>query len=163
MGRRERDPEAFKKTLIFLILLVAGPLIIVWFTVVPFVLRAESVSWTQIECRVLRSGIDRGKHVNEEVSYEYVIGGKKYYGGRIQFGQQRPREGKGGAPPPIQLEYPAGAVVPCFVDPKNPERSVLRRLVGNDVTLSAIAGAAMLSVGAWGLFFRKRQPASTRR
>ena len=57
-----------------------------------------------------------------EIHYKYQVDGKEYSGDRLAFGfSNRPKEESKN----IVERYPAGAHVPVYYDPDNPEESVL--------------------------------------
>ena len=116
-----------------LLFVAVGGAAFVWITLMPSVRLATSMMWTATPCTVVDSTLrswstDDGTSYRADVLYEYQAGGRSWRSNRIDFfsilnsGRTRGRS--------ILDEYPDGASATCWVDPRNPSRSVLERRLG---------------------------------
>lgn len=120
-------------------------------TSMPFELRDLIVAqqWRPVEGRIQSSAIlERDGVQLADVSYTYVVDGGRYMNDDIHFGEEL------GTADALVARYPAGASVTVYVDPGDPQRSVLERRLGEESIVTAVvlavfvvAGVVMIGVG----------------
>jgi hypothetical protein len=113
----------------------------------------ESRGWEETECTVLSSQVrthssSDGSTYSIDITYSYRWQGDTLRGDRYNFtfGSSSGYDGKA----KIVARYPVGAEVPCFVDPGQPERSVLSRSVGWEA-LIILFPLVFVAIGLFGL------------
>jgi hypothetical protein len=113
----------------------------------------ESRGWEETECTVLSSQVrthssSDGSTYSIDITYSYRWQGDTLRGDRYNFtfGSSSGYDGKA----EVVAHYPAGSEVPCWVDPRRPERSVLSRSVGWEA-LFILFPLVFVSIGLLGL------------
>ena len=99
----------------------------------PIGLATYSLTWEQIDCRILESGVaqhydEDGYTYSVEVSFEYDWAGQTYVSNRFDFSEMRTGGQKGKRA--IAARYEVGSIQRCWVNPNNPERAVISRAIG---------------------------------
>ncbi len=117
-------------------------------------------SWRAVPCTILASGVKEhsgsdGSTYSVEVRYEYEVDGRLYRGDRYRFlgGSSSGYDGKAG----IVAGLPVGSRQVCYVDPKDPSRSVFNRSFGAWVLLGLIP-VGLIGLGLWGIVANVRRP-----
>lgn len=118
-----------------------------------FVNLARSSAWVQTDCTIISSDVgvhsgDDGNTYSVDIIYDYEWNGQQYTGDDYNFsmGTSSGYEGKA----EVVRDHPPGAVVPCWVNPGNPEQSVLNRRLGWEAVF-IILPLAFVGVGLLGL------------
>lgn len=139
------------------VFLLAGLLVIYFFSLAPLRNSFGSGDWVETPCKVLWSRVqvhdgDEGDTYSVDVFFEYQHEGATHRSNRYSFtvGSSGGRKSKS----KIVRAYPAGLETTCFVDPTVPRHAVLDRsvpwgfslLTGAFGSIFAIVGAAVL----WG-------------
>ena len=144
----------------FLIFMVAGGLVTFFFTIRPIWSSLAASNWKSVPCTILSSRVhenrgdsDSGPTYLIEMEYRYEIDGKFYQGDRYNFvsfsSSGRTAKQK------VVKQHPVGAERTCYVDPKDPSRSV----INPSITLSmfiGLFGLIFIVVGLGGIFFINR-------
>lgn len=98
-----------------------------WAVAADFARTVDSYRWTETECAVLASSVEvpeaAGGEFVFEASYRYRHGGRLYFGQRYRLAYS----GSGDSADAYRLaeRFPAGATVPCWLDPDQPGSSFL--------------------------------------
>ncbi|MBW3566029.1 MAG: DUF3592 domain-containing protein [Acidobacteria bacterium] len=94
----------------------------------------DSSNWEETRCTVtssevgVHSGSD-GSTYSIDIRYRYEWNGEEYSGDRYHFSSFGSSSGYQGKADVVE-RYPVGSETPCWVDPNDPEKSVLARKVG---------------------------------
>lgn len=139
-------------SLFFLVFLGAG-LVFTWMTALGAWQNLRTFGWPETTCTITASSVAEDPVADSyefNVTYRYRVEGHRYTGYVY-------RPGYAGSDSPgdahrLADRYPAGATVPCRVDPGDPDRSTLRP--GNPwITLVVLIPLIFVAVGAGGLWF----------
>jgi hypothetical protein len=113
----------------------------------------ESRGWEEVRCTVLSSQVrthssSDGSTYSVDITYRYRWQGDTLRGNRYNFtfGSSSGYDGKA----EVVARYPVGSEVPCWVDPRRPERSVLSRTVGWEA-LIILFPLVFVTIGLFGL------------
>jgi hypothetical protein len=82
------------------------------------------------------------------VRFTYEVGGRSYESTRYRF--VNPYVNDQAEVEAATRDYPAGATVPCFIDPDDPTQAVLDRKL-SPFALAALLPAAFVALGTWSL------------
>ncbi len=122
-----------------------------WFLVRPVVQTVGALSWREVPCTILESGVKEHSGSDDTtysvaVRYEYEVDGRLYRSDRYRFlgGSSSGYEGKA----EVVAGLPVGSRQVCYVDPKDPSRAVLNRSFGAWVLLSLIP-LGMIAGSLW--------------
>lgn len=107
-----------------------GSFFVVMFSVRPFVQSQIARGWTERPCRILSSEVSESRDSDSTtygvaIRYEYTFDDRRFEGDRYDFA--RISDGDRGEKALIVARYPVGSEATCWVDPKDPSRSVLTR------------------------------------
>jgi hypothetical protein len=132
------------------VFLLLGGGLLVPFVLAPMAKVWQARRWTQQGCTVVSSGVRGGGETYAvDVVYRYAVGGVPYTGTRAQFtgGESSGRDAK----QRVVDRLVPGSTVPCWVDPRRPDQSVLDRGLTADMWFGLIPGLFVL-LGALGLY-----------
>lgn len=138
------------------------------FFVVPASRVVASRWWDPVPCEILSSRVvshsgDDGATYSVEVRYRYEVDGRSFQGRRYRFlgGSSSGHEGK----QKVVDALPPGSTATCWVDPDDPEQSVLDRGLSWEY-LFALLPLVFVALGAGGLWVawesRRRKRAKAR-
>lgn len=105
----------------------------VWFSgllVYSFFRMAATYAWEERDCTILSSRVEEhteetGKFYSFQVLYSYTVGGWRYTGDVYRFDSSSSSDI--GEARRLVDRYPAGSRALCYVNPRNPSSSMLRR------------------------------------
>ncbi len=144
--------------LFFSIFLVAGCAVLYFMILGPVRDLVSSGSWQETTCTVLSSRVGEhsdsdGTTYSVDIVYTYSFGGRGFQSDRFGFlkGSSSGYDGKA----ETVARYPAGARVPCWVNPANPEKAVLSRGLSWEWLL-ALLPLTFIAVGGGGLAWAVR-------
>jgi hypothetical protein len=134
-----------------LLFVAVGFAVLVPMTLVPSIRLAASMTWTATPCTIISSQLrswstDDGTSHRADVLYEYSAGGRAWRSNRADFfpfidtGYSSAKE--------LLNRYPSGSDATCWVDPRNPSRSILERRMGPKHLLGLIPLLFVLAGGA---------------
>jgi hypothetical protein len=147
-----------------------GTLFFVLLTVRPAYTYFAAQSWVETPCIILESKVETRKSRSEKgrtsttyivaMRYSYVVDDQTYQGNRYDLmemgtdGRQKKQA--------IVKKYPAGAEKTCYVNPENPQASIINRSASLKMLWGLFPLPFMLIgyVGLWYLIFRKREPSA---
>ena len=144
----------------------AGTALFYFFTVAPVLEIYDARSWIVVPCEILSSEVaashsSDGTTYRVAITYDYEVGGRSFTGDRYDFslGSSSGYERKAR----IVERYPVGLETGCYVDPEEPEESVIDRAPGAYL-LWGLFPLPFLAVGYGGLLWlflpgRTRGPA----
>jgi len=139
----------------FLVFAIAGGAMFYFLTLKPILLLVDAQSWTAVGCvidssEVAVSSSSDGDTYRVDIRYNYVVDGLTYYGDRYDFsvGSSSGYDRKAR----IVDQYPPGSETTCYVDPDDPNRSVIDRSPGLYL-LWGLFPIPFLAVGVGGLLF----------
>lgn len=98
-----------------------------WAVAMDWARTVDSYRWPETECTVLASSVEVPERADDEfvftVSYRYRHGGRLWFGDRYRFAYH----GSDDSAEAYRLaeRFPAGAVVPCWIDPDEPDSAFL--------------------------------------
>lgn len=125
----------------------------------------DSRGWEEIRCTVTSSGVgvhsgDDGSTYSIDIRYRYEWNGQEYSGDRYHFSSFGSSSGYQGKADVVE-RYPVGSEAPCWVDPDDPEESVLARKVGWEalfvlLPLVFVIIGLLGGLATFGVFGRKR-------
>lgn len=115
-----------------------------------------SRNWPSVEGAILRSSVEReltrasggsaaGSLWRPVVAYEYAVGGTRYEGDRVAFGEYA--TGEAADAEAVAARYPAGASVQIHYDPEVPGQAVLEPGTAGLPWFFLGLGAVFLAVG----------------
>ncbi len=152
------SPGKGHKAMVFigLVFVIVGGGIFVPMTVLPSIRFAESMMWEETPCTIVESRLrswstDDGTSYRADILYEYQLEGRNWASNRVVFfgfvnsGHESARD--------MLDRHPDGADATCWVDPRDPSRSVLERqlrphhLIGLVPLIFVLAGAAVAFAG----------------
>ena len=130
-------------------------------------LGSASESWVEVEGEILSSRVDRSRGRSAATSrtewryyarlgYRYEFEGRSYPGSKISYDDPPGGSDESGKrkAETFLSDFPRGATVPVWVNPDNPEQSVLLRgTTGSGVWIPLGFGIVAFSVGAWMTWF----------
>jgi len=170
LPRRRRLPSSSLGWLVGAALFLAVGLVFAAFFLVPFGRVIQALTWQEVPCEILSSRVARHSGSDQatfsvEVLYRYEVGGRSFQGRRYRFlgGSSSGYEGKREVVDSLQ----PGTVTACWVDPDEPEESVLDRGLSWEY-LFGLLPLVFVALGAVGLWVataewrrrrRKRVPA----
>jgi nitrate reductase NapE component len=139
-----------------LLFVAVGVAVLVPMTLLPSIRLAISMAWTETPCAIVGSQLrswstDDGTSYRADVLYQYSAGGREWLSNTTHFfpyinsGHTGARE--------LLNRYPSGSSTTCWVDPRDPSRSVLERqprpkhLIGLLPLVFVLAGLAVAGHG----------------
>lgn len=137
------------------LILFAAPFL--YFLVPEIAANLTAAHWTPASCTILASRVDRQRVRDGEetqplyrfdVRYVYRAGVARYESTRYRFVD--PFTDNSAAVERAAMQYPAGAVVPCFVDPDDATQAVLDRRLSPFMLIVLLPGA-IAGLGLWSL------------
>jgi len=161
--RRRRGDAGRVLPSILLVLFLGLGLFLLWVMVAELARTIDSYRWPETECLILDGDVvvpagGDGEFVYR-VTYRYRAGGRDYTGDVLRPGY----DGSGDSADAYRLAaaYPAGARVPCWVDPDHPASAFLdhRSLWYALILLLPLAFVAAGGGGLWLLWGRGRKGA----
>lgn len=157
-NRRSRQLSPGCLVLFFSVFLIAGCAVLYFAILGPVRDFASSSSWQETTCTVLSSRVGEhsdsdGTTYSVDVVYTYSFGGRGYQSDRFGFlkGSSSGYDGKA----ETVARYPAGARVPCWVNPSNPEKVVLNRGLSWEWLL-VLLPLTFITVGGGGIVWAVR-------
>lgn len=122
---------------------------------------ADSATWTRTPCTITQSELttnsngDDADSYSTNISYSFKLAGEDRQGHGFNFGESPSTDRS--AKDRIIEQLPVGYQTFCWVDPSQPQRTVLRRSMGDHGPLLH-AGTLLMFCGAAGLFIALTAP-----
>ncbi|MDR2430595.1 MAG: DUF3592 domain-containing protein [Puniceicoccales bacterium] len=127
-------------------------------------------SWKEVPCTILRAELGENKRRDAfcvEITYQYVVDGKRHTGKRVRFSGNLSAVSFAEARAFIG-RYPGKSPQTCLVNPENPENAVLELAPVLEhvlpvlfLFLCGVFGVASILVSAWPFLRRKNKMAQT--
>ena len=136
---RKRADKAL--LIFFAVFFLAGSFFLFVFFIHPLWKSLASSDWAETPCLISSSGIKThadsdGNTYSVDIKYKYRRDGKTFEGAQYDFS---PGSGSGAASKQkIAARYKPGSEAVCYVNPRNPEETVLSRELGNEIWLGLI-------------------------
>lgn len=133
-------------------------------------LGSASESWVEVEGEIISSRVasSRGRSAASSrtewryyarLGYRYEYEGRSYSGSKISYDDPPGGSDESGKREAEEFlsDFPRGATVSVYVDPENPEQSVLLRgTTGSGVWIPLAFGIVAFGVGGWMIWFGLR-------
>lgn len=155
-AKREQEPRLILYPF-FTLFALAGTGILFALVVPMWKNRMAAKSWVEVPGEVIWSRVkshkgDDSTTYSPHIFYRYNFEGKTYRSDRRSFANINGSDSKASS---IVKNHPAGSAVTVFVDPRQPEESVLRRELGGSAWFSLFP-LPFMAVGFGGLFWLLR-------
>ena len=150
--KKKREGESRRTRTGRVLTFVLGVILLCGFTLFPLLQWLEARRWAAVPCRVL----DRGIRVDSSgidqpfLRYTFVLNGHEYIGDRIRFGIASDQEASEFVRPEVADRFVPGAMLTCFADPRDPDRSTLYRAISHWSWILGAISTVMILIALFG-------------